>query len=209
MSGVKTEARLLELAESYRILEVAHPRITFLRSAEILAAAGLPMMETAYSPQRFAVISSTFNRLLNAELLMHDGDPALRAQVLAATSRETETGWRYVLSPRCAALFAVANACHQRRRTSLSWATSSCRQGWGDSVSVSPRTNDRRGERAMLGLRKKDPSRAYTHASDCAILTPATGSSGRRWIRAIEWPSAIVGNARHEGRGLALVERTI
>jgi hypothetical protein len=112
-SGVKTEAKLLELANEYRVIEVAHPRITFMRSAEILASAGLPMVETPYSPQRFAVISSTFIRLINAGLLMHDRDPALRAQVLAATAKETETGWRYVLTPRCAALFALANACHQ------------------------------------------------------------------------------------------------
>jgi hypothetical protein len=112
-SGVKTEAKLLELTSEYRVLEVAHPRITFMRSAEILTAAGVPMVETPYSPQRFAVISSTFNRLINAGLLMHDRDPALRAQVLAATAKESETGWRYVLSPHCAALFALANACHQ------------------------------------------------------------------------------------------------
>lgn len=112
-SGVKTEAKLLELAGQYRVEEIAHPRITFMRSAEILDAVGLPMVETPYSPQRFAVISSTFNRLVNAGLLMHDGDPALRAQVLAATSKDSETGWRYVLSPQCAALFALANALHQ------------------------------------------------------------------------------------------------
>ena len=112
-SGIKTEAKLLELAGEYRFVEVAYPRITFMRSAEILEAAGLPMVETPYSPQRFAVISSTFNRLVNAGLLVHDGDPALRAQVLAATSKDSETGWRYVQSPRCAALFALANALHQ------------------------------------------------------------------------------------------------
>jgi hypothetical protein len=84
-----------------------------MRSAEMLEAAGLPMEETPYSPQRIAVISATFNRLLTSGLLMHDGDPVLRAQVLAATSKETETGWRYVLSPRSAALICLANACHQ------------------------------------------------------------------------------------------------
>jgi hypothetical protein len=112
-SGVKVEARLLELAERYNVQQVAHPRTTFMRSAEILQAAGLPTQETPYSPQRIAIISATFNRLLNAGLLMHDGDPVLRAQVLAATSKETETGWRYVLSPRSAALITLANACHQ------------------------------------------------------------------------------------------------
>ena len=75
------------------------------------------MVETPYSAQRFAVISSTFNRLLGAELLMHDGDPSLRAQVLAATAKESETGWRYVNSPHCAALFAVANTYHQLAAT--------------------------------------------------------------------------------------------
>jgi hypothetical protein len=112
-SGVKVEARVLELAPRYRIMQVAHPRTTFMRSAEILLNAGLPVEETPYSPQRIAVISATFARLLNAGLLMHDGDPVLRAQVLAATSKETETGWRYVLNPRSAALITLANACHQ------------------------------------------------------------------------------------------------
>ena len=56
-------------------------------------------------PQRWRVTRvrfSTFNRMLNSGLLMHDGNPELRASVLAATSKDSEAGWRYVMSPRAA-----------------------------------------------------------------------------------------------------------
>lgn len=113
LSGALTEAELIKLREVYRIREVTHPRAPFLRSAEILTNAGLPMVETPYSVERYVAISATFNRLLLERLLMHDGNPDLRAAALAVTTKEAAKGWHYLQTQRTAPMIAVANACHQ------------------------------------------------------------------------------------------------
>lgn len=112
-SGVKIERRLLEIRDTYDVLQVAYPRLGFLRSAELMSAAGLYMVEVAAQSGRYGVISTTFDRMVSAGLLHHDGDPELRASVLSAAAKDSETGWRYVMTPKAAGLFAVANALHQ------------------------------------------------------------------------------------------------
>lgn len=112
-SGVKVERRLLELRDLYDVRQVVYPRYSFDRSAEVLADEGMYLDDVAAAASRYSVISTTFNRMLNAGLLMHDGDPELRASVMSATAKDSEVGWRYVMSPKAAGLFAVANALHQ------------------------------------------------------------------------------------------------
>ena len=46
------ERRLLELRERYRVREIATDRGAFLRSAELLAARAMPVVETPHSPER-------------------------------------------------------------------------------------------------------------------------------------------------------------
>jgi phage terminase large subunit-like protein len=87
---------------------------SFRRSAELLEADGLPMVEFPQSPERMANASENLYRLIAGGLLRHDGDPALRAHVVAGVTRETERGWRLVKDPKLSrpidALIALAMA---------------------------------------------------------------------------------------------------
>lgn len=107
-----TEDRIVELCDRYSVLEVRHPVGTFLRSADLLAARGVPLIEDPHSPARLTAATGTFDRLLRSELLMHDGDPELRSGVLAAQRKVSETGERYMISERSRAQIAVMMAVH-------------------------------------------------------------------------------------------------
>ena len=109
---VKTEDRILELCERYHVLEVHHPLGAFIRSADLLANQGVPMVEAPHSTTRLAAASGTFNRVLRGGLLMHDGDPTLRNHVLAATLKTNEAGERYEIADRSRALIAMVMAVH-------------------------------------------------------------------------------------------------
>jgi hypothetical protein len=60
--------------------------------------------------------SATIYKVIQEKRLIHDGDPDLRAQVLAGRVKETERGWRLTKdlhSPRpIVALIALAVGCH-------------------------------------------------------------------------------------------------
>jgi phage terminase large subunit-like protein len=107
------ENKLVEISEAYALEEIAYDRVGFNRSAELLEERGLPMFELPHSPERMSIVSMTLLRLIDAGKLRHDGDQALRAQVLAGATKETERGWRLVKSFRNRALIAMAVACHQ------------------------------------------------------------------------------------------------
>jgi phage terminase large subunit-like protein len=108
----RTERRLEELYQVYDVREIQHPVGAFIRSADILAGKGLPMSEAAHSPIRLTAATGTFDRLLNAGLLGHDGDPVLRDQVLAGRRKVQETGERFEITDRARALVAIAFAVH-------------------------------------------------------------------------------------------------
>jgi phage terminase large subunit-like protein len=107
------EKRLTELAGRFDVREVAYDRVGFQRSAELLEAQGLSMVEIPHSPERISIVSQTLHRLVQTKTLHHDGDLVLRAQVLGGVTKETERGWRLVKSPDSRGLVAMAVAVHQ------------------------------------------------------------------------------------------------
>jgi hypothetical protein len=58
--------------------------------------------------------SENLYRLIETGALVHDGDPQLRAHVVAGVTKSTERGWRLVKDPKLArpidALIALAMA---------------------------------------------------------------------------------------------------
>lgn len=96
----RVEATLRELAGRYTVHGVAYDPWSFRRSAELLGDEGLEMVEFPQSPERMSIASAALYRLIETEGLAHDGDPVLRAQVLAGVTKETERGWRLQKDPR-------------------------------------------------------------------------------------------------------------
>ncbi len=98
----------------FNALGVAYDPWSFRRSAELLTDDGLPMIEFPQSAERMAQASANLYRLIESEEIAHNGDPALRSQVMAGATKETERGWRLQKNPRASrpidALIALAMA---------------------------------------------------------------------------------------------------
>jgi hypothetical protein len=109
---VRTEDLIADLCERYRVVEAHVPMGGFRRSLELLEMRGVPVVEAPHSPQRLVEFSGTLNRLLRSGSLTHARDPVTRAQVLAAQTKTTETGERYIQEDRSRAVIAIAAACH-------------------------------------------------------------------------------------------------
>ena len=113
----RTEDRILELCRSYDA-EIHAPGVGFIRSRELLAGkrleAGkrLAVVEAPQSIAALAAATGTFNRMLQAGLLMHDGDPVLRTHALSATMKTNEAGERYEVTDRARGLIALVMAVH-------------------------------------------------------------------------------------------------
>jgi len=107
------EWAIRRLAEQYNVRAVLYDPKQFMRSAEILQQAGIPMQEAPQTPPRYAEATATLWRLIAAQLIVHDGDDALRREVLAGQTKETEQGWRLVATEQTRALIALALAVHQ------------------------------------------------------------------------------------------------
>jgi phage terminase large subunit-like protein len=107
------EQALVDLVDQYDVQQVAFDRVGFQRSAELLEARGLPMVEIPHSPERMSIVSQTLHRLIGEGKIRHDGDPVLAGQVAEAVTKETERGWRLLKSPGSRGLIAVAMAAHQ------------------------------------------------------------------------------------------------
>jgi phage terminase large subunit-like protein len=128
----KVEERIRQLAGEYRVLGIAFDPWSFRRSAELLEAEGLPMVEFPQSPERMSVASASLFRLIEGETIAHDGEPRFRSQVLAGVTKETERGWRLQKDPRSKrpidALIALAMAAflassnEVERQPLISWA---------------------------------------------------------------------------------------
>lgn len=114
VSLASLEQTLLALFEQFEVQEVVFDRVGFQRSAELLTESyGLPMVEMPHSPERLSIVSQTLHRLIESKKLRHDGDRALRTQVLSGTTKETERGWRLMISNSTRGLIAMAFAVHE------------------------------------------------------------------------------------------------
>ena len=74
--------------------EVAFDPAYFQRSAEVLLDEGLPMLEHGQSSALMVPACQVAYEMINAGRVVHDGSPAFTDQVLSATPRQTDTGWR-------------------------------------------------------------------------------------------------------------------
>jgi phage terminase large subunit-like protein len=110
----EVEDAVRAVCDGRNIVAVMFDPWTFRRSAELLEADGLPMVEFPQSAERMANASENLYRLIESGQLVHDGDPVLRAHVVAGTTKATERGWRLVKDPKLSrpidALIALAMA---------------------------------------------------------------------------------------------------
>jgi hypothetical protein len=112
----RMESRVRELTKAYPVTTVVYGSKLFRRSADMLEEEGVPMLEHPLTPERMVPASGTLYELVEEKTLVHDGDPELRAQVLAGRVKDTENGWRFVSDPTMTrpidALIALAIGCH-------------------------------------------------------------------------------------------------
>jgi phage terminase large subunit-like protein len=94
------ERELRDIAGSYRVRAVAYDPWNFKRSAELLEREGMVMAPMPQSAETMSQASATLYRVIEAGELVHDGDQALRAQVVAGVTKQTERGWRLVKDPK-------------------------------------------------------------------------------------------------------------
>lgn len=83
-----------KLADELQVAEVVYDPYKFQESAEILTERGLTLVEYPQSDSRMAPASEMLFELIRERRLVHDGDPELRRQILAAVPSETERGVR-------------------------------------------------------------------------------------------------------------------
>ena len=87
-------AAVLAVAHDHAVAEVVYDPHQFQESAELLEEQGLCMVEMPQSDSRMAPASETLFELIREGRLVHDGDPEMRSQILAAVPAETERGVR-------------------------------------------------------------------------------------------------------------------
>jgi phage terminase large subunit-like protein len=108
----QVESRIRELAPA----QIVYGSKLFARSADMLEAEGFSVIQYPLTPERLIPASGTLYGLVEEGKLHHDGDPELRAQVLAGRVKETETGWRFAQDPTLPrpidALMALAIGAH-------------------------------------------------------------------------------------------------
>jgi phage terminase large subunit-like protein len=83
-----------ELNQRYRVREVAYDPRFFDRSAEILSAAGLTMVEFLQASAPMSSAYQAFYQAAREHTLTHDGDEILAAHVEATAADKTERGWK-------------------------------------------------------------------------------------------------------------------
>lgn len=91
------EACLREIASTYQLRAVGYDPWQFRRSAELLAAEGMRMIEFPQNDSHMVPASQLVHDMIKSTQLVHDGDRRYRAHALAAEAKQTSRGtWRYV-----------------------------------------------------------------------------------------------------------------
>lgn len=94
------EHAIRDAAKRWRVREVAFDPYLWTRSAQILQAEGLPMVEFRQSPARqTAATNDLHSGAVNGQFT-HSGDETLRAHVLSATVKESDRGIRLAKTSR-------------------------------------------------------------------------------------------------------------
>lgn len=88
------EDHIRELAASYDVRRVAFDPFQFVRSAQILDSEGLPVETFPQNDTRMVPASQLLYDAIMHGQLVHDGDPRVTDQVMAAGVYETARGWR-------------------------------------------------------------------------------------------------------------------
>jgi phage terminase large subunit-like protein len=88
------EQYLRKVAVQYNLIEVAYDPAYMQRSAEILADDGLPMVEFPQSSSRMVPACGHLYEMIVNGLIAHEDNPVFTDQVLSATPRSTDAGWR-------------------------------------------------------------------------------------------------------------------
>lgn len=109
----RLERELAGLHLTYDLAGVLYDAAEFGRSAELLEARGLPMVEFPHSVERLARATSTLQRVVQAQILRHDGDQMLRAQMLRSVIKENTRTRALVKSDGTRGVVALAVAVHQ------------------------------------------------------------------------------------------------
>ena len=119
----QVEEFIRELAQRYRVREVAYDPRYFARSAEILEEAGLAMVEFLQASGPMADAYQRFYQEALEGKLTHDGDPVFAAHVEATAADKSERGWKVrklkssqQIDALVAAVLAVARARVTRKK---------------------------------------------------------------------------------------------
>ncbi|SPM31573.1 Phage terminase-like protein, large subunit, contains N-terminal HTH domain, partial [Mycobacterium terramassiliense] len=119
------EQAIRDAAKRWKVREVAFDPYLWTRSAQILAAEGLPMVEFRQSPQRQTAATNDLHSAAVNGRFTHSGDEALRQHVLNATVKESDKGIRIAKTSRSRSagkidLCTALMQCHSR----CSWLAS-------------------------------------------------------------------------------------
>ena len=95
MKVLEVEDYVAELLKHHNVRELVFDRYQFLEAAERLEARyDVPAIVFEQNDSRMADASTTLFNLIREGRVVHDGDPELRAHVLAARGVETPSGFR-------------------------------------------------------------------------------------------------------------------
>ena len=87
-------ADIAQLHDELDVEEVVYDPYLFAESAEMLTERRITMVEFPQNDSRMAPASEALYELIRAGRVVHDGDPEMRSQMLAAVPSQTERGVR-------------------------------------------------------------------------------------------------------------------
>ena len=88
------EDEIRGLCERFDVRGVIYDPMFMERSAQTLSDEGVLMVEFKQTPSRQVPASLSLYQAINDGLIVHDGDPVLRAHVLAAAAKPAGDSWR-------------------------------------------------------------------------------------------------------------------